>query len=252
MTTAYENWADTYELFEGTMSEDTWRQGIGAELIKLAHGPVRILDLGAGTGMGTRVLAELVPRGEVVSLDRSAAMLEHGGIPPERRIVGDMADFTTDPDSFDFVVSGFDALNYLPLADLAGCLAGAAAALRQGGHLVFDYSSRKVLQEDWRDLEHEESRNGVRLHRRHRWDPALRRSRSVLTLFDAERMLWRETHLQYVVDPFTMEEIGRAAGLSTVRVRDIDGEGFTPGHTTHVYVLRKEGPHSRPNAGGRA
>ncbi len=141
-TTAYDHWSDTYELFEGAMAEDTWRLGIGAELAKLAApGPVRILDLGAGTGMGSRVLADLIPQGEVTSLDRSAAMLEHGGIPPELRIVGDMARFTAEPDSYDFVVSGFDALNYLTAADLAECLGNAAAALRPGGHLVFDYSS---------------------------------------------------------------------------------------------------------------
>ncbi|MER5358420.1 class I SAM-dependent methyltransferase [Streptomyces sp. NPDC002785] len=244
MPIAYTQWADTYELFEGETAQETWRQGIAADLAKLAGGPGRVLDLGAGTGVGTRVLGKLLPRLEVTSLDRSPEMLNWGKVPKDRQIVGDMADFRAGQDvtgdAFDFVVSGFDALNYLPPEALASCLAGVADVLRPGGHMVFDYSTRKVLSADWAALEYSQDKDGYTLHRRHAWERAYDRSRTVLTLSRSGEVLWRETHIQYVVDPFTLEEIARAHGLHTVAVRNIESDTYSPSHTTHVYVLRRK------------
>ncbi|GAA3353720.1 hypothetical protein GCM10017744_008350 [Streptomyces antimycoticus] len=244
MPIAYTQWAATYELFEGETARETWRQGIAADLAKLADGPGRVLDLGAGTGIGTRVLGELLPRLEVTSLDRSPEMLDWGKVPKTRQIVCDMTDFRAGEGfpggAFDFVVSGFDALNYLPPEALAGCLAGAADALRPGGHMVFDYSTRKVLSADWAVLEYSQEKDGHTLHRRHVWERAHDRSRTVLTLSRGGEVLWRETHIQYVVDPFTLEEVARANGLHTVAVRNIDSDAYSPSHTTHVYVLRRK------------
>ncbi|MEU5426331.1 class I SAM-dependent methyltransferase [Streptomyces olivoreticuli] len=239
MTIAYAQWADTYELFEGETAQDTWRQGIAADLAKLAGGPATVLDLGAGTGVGARVLTELLPALQVTSLDRSPEMLDRGKVPKERQLVGDMADFRTDS-VYDFVVSGFDALNYLPPQALASCLSCVADALRPGGHLIFDYSSRKVLSSDWRALAYEQEKDGYRLHRRHHYEAAFDRSRTVLTLRRDGQTLWRETHVQYVMDPFTLEEIARGHGLQTLSVRNIDSDTYSPQHTTHVYVLRKD------------
>ncbi|WP_069885203.1 class I SAM-dependent methyltransferase [Streptomyces luteocolor] len=239
MPIAYAHWAGTYELFEGETARETWRLGIAAELAKLVEGPARVLDLGAGTGVGARVLGELLPQLDVTSLDRSAEMLDRGEVPKDRQVVADMAGFRAG-EGYDFVVSGFDALNYLPPSDLASCLSCAADALRPGGHMVFDYSSRKVLKSDWGALEYENEKDGHTLHRRHHWESAFDRSRTVLTLRRGAETLWHETHLQYVMDPFTLEETARGHGLRTVSVRDIDGDAYSPAHTTHVYVLCKD------------
>lgn len=236
---AYTNWADTYELFEGQTATDIWRLGIAAELGRLGTGVATVLDLGAGTGIGSRVLGETAPGLTVTCLDRSAAMLDCGGVPSERRIVADMADFSVPPGSFDFVVSGFDALNYLPPEPLANCLACVAGGLRPGGHLVFDYRSRKVLAVDWGNLEYEHEKDGHRLHRRHSYEFLFERSRTVLSLYRGDELLWRETHIQHVVDPFRLEEMARGNGLETLLVRNIDSTHFSPAHPTHVYVMRK-------------
>ncbi len=44
-------------------------------LVPIRIAPLRVLDLGAGTGLGTRGLAKMYPRAEVVALDFALAML---------------------------------------------------------------------------------------------------------------------------------------------------------------------------------
>ncbi|TDC00112.1 class I SAM-dependent methyltransferase [Micromonospora fluostatini] len=236
----YDDLAEVYERYAGAAARAVWRLGVGAELAVLAPGTPRVLDLGAGTGIGTGVLTELVPGAEVTSLDRSAEMLARGGVPAERRIVADMADFTVEQ-PFDAVVSGFDSLNYLPPDRLADCLARVADALRPGGHLVFDYCSRRFLRTD-ADVGASETDlgDGLRLHRRrHAFEEAFSRSRTFLTLYRADEPLWHQHHVHYTVDPFTLEELARGAGLETLLIRNLGDRQFTPGQATHLYVLRR-------------
>jgi SAM-dependent methyltransferase len=246
MEATYGAWAQAYDEFEGEASADTWRRGIVAELGRLGcRADHRVLDLGAGTGMGMRLLGRAFPGVRVDSLDRSASMLARGGIPPESSIVADMADFQVTPGAYDFVVSGFDALNCLDPYRLARCLACAAAALRPGGWLVFDYSSRRMLKYDWADQRVERRGAAGRLQVRLAYEPVLDRTRVELALRGEDEAgrgeQWHETHHHYTVDPFLMEELARAAGLEVPCVRNLDGEGFSPASTTHLYVMRRGG-----------
>jgi len=235
---AYEHWAATYELFEGETARATWQQGIVAELRSLSNKVHRVLDLGAGTGIGGRCIREAFPEAEIFNLDYSRQMLDKGGVPKGQQLVGDMSEFSTAGDKFNFVVSGFDALNYLPKEKLYGCLCSVAKCLTDNGYLVFDYSTRKVLKYDWRKLDY--INQAHELHRIHRYEPLFDRSKTVIKLHHAGEILWTETHYQYTIDPFTMEELARCAGLTVVRVRDIDAESFSPTTTTHIYTCCKE------------
>jgi SAM-dependent methyltransferase len=237
---AYEHWAATYELFEGETAQATWQQGIVAELRSLTDKVHRVLDLGAGTGIGGRCIQEAFPEAEVFNMDYSGQMLDKGGVPKRRQLVGDMSEFSTTGDKFDFVVSGFDAFNYLPEEKLYGCLCSVTQCLADDGYLVFDYSTRKVLKYDWGDLDYVNQVQDYELRRTHRYELLLDRSKTVLELRHAGEVVWTETHYQYAIDPFTMEELARSAGLTVVRVRDIDAESFSPTKTTHLYTCRKE------------
>lgn len=242
MGDTYTAWAAVYEEFEGETSRATWRDGIVAELARLGcSGGARVLDLGAGTGIGRRVLGEAFPGIHVDSLDRSAEMLRAGGVPPDTAIVADMAGFAVPEGGYDYVVSGFDALNCLDRYRLGGCLACASAALRPGGRMVFDYSSRRVLKYDWADLRVERDGAAGRLRVQTRYEPVLDRTRVELSLHDhAGGERWAEAHHHYTVDPFLMEELARQAGLRVLRVRDLAGDTYSPGSITHLYVMEPE------------
>jgi SAM-dependent methyltransferase len=236
----YDLWAATYAAFEGSVASDTWEHGILPEVLALGLSSPRILDLGAGTGVGRDRLLAAIPDASVVSLDRSAKMLAAGRIPEAERVVADMADFRLAPDSFDVAVCGFDAFNYLDANGVDGCLRSLAPCLRPGSYFIFDYSSRKMLKYDWGNLQSATRASGRVLHRDHRWDPVLNLSRTELVLLNArERPVWRELHVQYALDPSDLYELARRHGFEIERVRDINGETYSPGAPMHVYVLRR-------------
>jgi SAM-dependent methyltransferase len=234
----YRGWASIYDQFELDASIDTWRRGIVPELTRLGCATHRILDLGAGTGVGRRLLLDAFPGSSVVCLDQSADMLSVGGIPAEVAIVADMTNFYI-AEPFDFVVSGFDALNYLSPSELASCFSCVARALRTGGKLVFDYSSRKLLKYDWRELDYVRHSGNLHLAGRHRYDSALDCTRVDLTLSHDGRQIWRETHHHYTVDPFVLDELAREAGLTVLYGRNIGGQTYSPAERTHVWVLAR-------------
>lgn len=238
MSGIYDGWALHYDALEGTTSVDTWEAGIIPELERLGCAASRLLDLGAGTGIGRRCMLRRFPNARITCLDQSAEMLERGAIPAVDAIVGDMASFDVDG-TYDFVVSGFDALNYLPKHAFADCLASVARALRQDGHLVFDYSSRKVLQHDWADLVVHRDAGDGQLRVVHRYEAVVGRTRIDLHLSRDGQEVWTERHYHYSLDPFDIDELAVEAGLVVRRVRDIDARTFSPGCATHVYVLQR-------------
>jgi ubiquinone/menaquinone biosynthesis C-methylase UbiE len=244
-TGRYDSWASLYELFESEAAIETWRMGIVAELKRFGCGGHRILDIGAGTGIGRRTMLEAFPTSTVVSLDRSENMLRIGAAPPDQAIVADMSNFRIDGASFDFVVSGFDAMNCLSSENLARCLKSVCQALKPGGRLIFDYSTRKMLKYDWRDLKLVREEKGFHMTIRHRYEPLLDRTRVDLELRTADELQWCEEHYHYTVDPFFLHELAMDAGLDVRYVRNIDSGEFSPSHDTHVWVLqRPEVPHA--------
>ena len=106
-------------------------------LERLAVGPGdRVLDLGCGEGWASRWLAErVVPGGEAIGLDGSAAMLERARATPRpglRYVQGDLLALPFDDRSVDHAFS-MEALYYIPVD--AG-LAELARVLRPGGRVA--------------------------------------------------------------------------------------------------------------------
>jgi SAM-dependent methyltransferase len=235
----YASFSRIYEAFEGATSAETWRLGILPELVRCECRVSRILDLGAGTGVGHRVLSVAFPQSTVISLERCAEMLEGSCIPIESRLLADMADFRYEGPPFDFVVCGFDALNYLSKTELAGCLTSVAAVLKPGGRFIFDYLSRQLLKYDWGHLDTSRSNGRSTLHTQHRYEPLLDRTRVQLYIAQDDIPIGHETHFHYCVNPFDLYELASNTGFEQAHVRNLNDSGFSPSHTTHVWTLRR-------------
>ena len=122
----------------------TWETRIGPHhlwALELAladvPSPGRILDLGTGTGVVARALAERYPEAEVVGIDLSPGMIEEArrALPPEladrvRFEVGDASDLASPAAEFDLVVLS----NMIPFFDELSRITAA------GGSLVLSFS----------------------------------------------------------------------------------------------------------------
>lgn len=138
----FDRWADTYDADRRVLIpcfDDFY--GTAAEAASLDRtGPVRVLDLGAGTGLLSSVLARALPEATFVLLDEAAGMLERARerlAPLGDRVETVVADLR-DPlpqGPFDVVASAL-AIHHLDDAGKADLYARAAAALAPGGVLV--------------------------------------------------------------------------------------------------------------------
>jgi trans-aconitate methyltransferase len=102
------------------------------------HPADRVLDLGCGSGDFTRVLADLVPDGEVVGLDPQPALLAEARAcagPNQSFVeapVQQLAEVTAGMAPFD-VVTSRAAMQWVPMADHPGYLRASFDALVPGG-----------------------------------------------------------------------------------------------------------------------
>jgi len=98
----------------------------------------RVLDLGCGSGDFTRVIADLVPDGEVVGLDPQPSLLAEARAcagPNQSFVeapVQQLADAVPMDPPFDMVMSRA-AMQWVPMADHPGYLAAAFDRVRPGG-----------------------------------------------------------------------------------------------------------------------
>ncbi len=241
ISAAYDSLASEYDDLLGDLAEATWRNGILAELARLGAGAgTVVIDLGAGTGTGGKLIGDAGWSHRRIGVDRSARMLRSAAGRYEATIVADITAVPAGASCADFIVSGFDTLNYLSPGQFRQCLGAAARCLKLGGWLVFDYSSPGLLRGTWRDLRYDQQLPDGILRWRHHYDSAAARSVSSIERHDAGgNVTWRETHVQYALDAYPLHEAAAAAGLRTERVRDLDRPEFSPSASTHVWVLRK-------------
>lgn len=248
--------------------------------------PHAVLDLACGTGPGALTFAEAGCR--VVGVDRSAAMLEIARARARDAdagvtfVEGDICELfagdhrppTIDdgrmestgppaggcgrpavvgrPSSFDLVICFADSLNYLTGdEDLGRVFAGAAAALAEGGRLVFDVNAEAEYR-TWDDLDRV-SCDGpdVLVYNQLSFQPSsgLATGRIVWFVREIDRW-WRgeETHVQRA---WTDEEITAAlagAGFVLEARLDVEGRPAAPDARRVVYAAAKSGGASGGNA----
>ncbi|WP_426574785.1 class I SAM-dependent methyltransferase [Aquihabitans sp. McL0605] len=138
----FDRWVDTYDTDRRVLIPcfDEF-YGTAAEVASLGRtGAVRVLDLGAGTGLLSGVLAGALPDASFVLLDEAPAMLERAAerlAPLGDRVTTVVADLRDDlPEGpFDVVASAL-AIHHLDDAGKADLYARAAAVLAPGGVLV--------------------------------------------------------------------------------------------------------------------
>jgi SAM-dependent methyltransferase len=239
---AYTGLAAEYNQLLGPLAEQTWRQGVLVDVARLGVAAgATVVDLGAGTGIGGRLLHADVGGAHRVGVDATPAMLAQAGTWYERTVLADLRDLPLETASAALMVSGFDTINYLDADGLARCLPEVSRCLIPGGWLIFDYSSPQLLRGVWRDRTDVQEVPGGRLHWRHRLDPDGRRCVSTVERRDDAGVLgWREQHVQYALDTYDLHVAVAAAGLRVERVRDLHREQFSSAAHTHVWALRKE------------
>jgi tRNA (cmo5U34)-methyltransferase len=115
--------------------------GAAIDALELGGEPLgRVLDLGAGTGLLSGMVAAAHPDAELVLVDGAPAMLDLArerlrGHPRATYVVADLRD-ALPPGTFDAVVSAL-AIHHLPDEDKRALLGRIAAALRPGGVLAW-------------------------------------------------------------------------------------------------------------------
>ncbi len=147
-----------YDVLAGYYDEvyGLWRELLSParDEILRAHGVgyESVLDVGCGSGWQS---LELARRGcRVVAVDPVAAFLRplraaarRNRLPVDVRRGGALALPLRPGESFDLALATFDVLNHLDRhEELAPALAGVAAALRPGGHVLFDLNTPVTVE----------------------------------------------------------------------------------------------------------
>ena len=235
--TPFSNWPDIYMDSVGDLSKETWQKGILSEIKKRGITGGTILDLGGGNGVGSDLL-QSIGMFQVTALDSSTAMLELNRT-ATKKVVADFLAVKDLPDRYDLVVSGFDSLNYLNPKYLPEFFKGIAKILSPSGLVIFDYSSPKFLSGDWSDTRFSQDVAGGRLDWKTKFDGSESRCDLELVYWTGDKQEWAETHSQYTVNAYQMQNALNGSGLSIEYVRNLNGETFSPQANTHVYVIRQ-------------
>jgi SAM-dependent methyltransferase len=237
MDKEFSKWADVYEEAVGEMARLTWASGIIPEIVRSQRLKGSILDLGCGTGVGGRMLKAIAPF-RVVGLDRCSEMLARSSGVYDRIIQGDFGAFEIQDESFDFIVSGFDSLNYLSTEQLSSFFKCAQTVLRDEGKIIFDYSAPQLLYEKWRDTSDRQMLSQGILDWTMRCPSPTDGCEITLSWKNfAENEIWKERHVQFTHDCYQIHALAQQAGLVIDRVRNWNTDQFSPSVGTHVYVI---------------
>lgn len=235
LTNSYARWSEVYDQSAGELSKDTWKKGILAEVIRLKRREGRVLDLGAGTGIGSEVL-KTAGSFHVVALDRSREMLDKN-MSADEKIVSDFMSVREINQKFDIIVSGFDSLNFLTKEQLPIFFFGISDVLADDGYVIFDYSSPNFLSVNWKHTDFIQKLSGFELRWKVRYDQANKCSRSEISLWKSSGMEWADTYVQYAMNAYEIQEALEGTGLKVELVRNLESSGFSPSANTHVYVI---------------
>jgi len=232
----YDAFSRHYDLFQGELSKTTWDQGIVSEIRASLRKEGRVFDAGAGTGTGARRL-KAIGNFHITSCDRNHLMLIQAKDVSDEILQADLTSLPSLAVKFDFIVSGCDALNYLKADGLGEFFRWSRQHLAEGGCLIFDYSSPKLLRDSWRSRHHEDHVGEWTLGWKHHFDESLQRAEIALTCLRNGELVWAEKHYQYPLDTFDVRALASANELEIQRVRNLFDSHFTPESDTHVYVL---------------
>ena len=210
-----------------------------AEIRRLGLREGLVFDAGAGTGIGARLLKQLGTF-SVISCDSSSAMLHYARSVSSAVWQADLADLPAVEARFCLVVSGFDALNYLPAQALDSFFRWVRKHLKEpDGALIFDYSTAHFLRDVWSTREYTENSSGLDLHWKHQYDVRTKIAKIELTCSVGGRVLWAEEHCQHALDSHQLVELAARAGLGVESCRDLHGAIPSNSSQKDVYVMKR-------------
>ena len=221
---AYEAFADLYDALMDDVDYDAWADYY-LGLIKGARGEVKTLcDCACGTGS---MSVRFARRGlRVTGADLSGEMLARAQ--EKARRFGVQAMFVRQdmcalalPRPVDALVCACDGVNYLLDDERLTAFFGAAfRALKPGGVLAFDISSRAKLRDTLGNGFFGEDRDDVTYLWANRYDEAAQTVTMDLTFFvreaDGRYRRFDETHVQKAHDPARLEALLRQTGFADI------------------------------------
>jgi malonyl-CoA O-methyltransferase len=218
------------------------RNELMGRLEELKIEPAAVLDLGAGTGHGTRALKRRYPKALVVAADIAPGMLEHAR--PQSRWLRRFERVCADAYALPFADGAFDlifsSLMFQWCDDLDMVFAEVARVLKPGGLLLFSTfgpGTLSELREAWGASD--DSSN----HVNHFFDPhvlgsALMQARLAEPVLDVDRIV---THYP---DALTLMRELKAIGAHNVtqgRARGLTGRRRLAAMTRAYEALRRDG-----------
>jgi len=234
----YANWHEVYEDSVYKLSSDTWSKGIILELEKLNINSGTILDAGCGTGIGSDSLRD-IGNYSIIGIDKSMEMLGKSEGKYDSLLQRDISDFEV-PSVVDVIVSGFDTLNYLNYYQLSSFFSSAFKALKNEGYIIFDYSSPKLLEFDWKDLQYEIILSNSILKWKHNYDDNKKYSKTIISNYINGEKSWEENHIQFSYTPHDILKLFGDLNLHIINVRNLDNNYFSPESNTHVFLIQKK------------
>lgn len=238
-----DTFADVYDAWYSGLADDDF---VAALVRRLPDRPVRILELGVGTGRLLRKLVELrhPHRDTLVGIDASLKMLDiarESGIAEYAEL--ECKDFSTEFPSghFDAIFVGYNTLFNLPHSQaIADCLSLVATALTPGGFFMCDLVIPRG--DEYEEFSEERTTlNGERVVSNSRHDPQARTisGEFVQTITDGHTTT-RSWNVHYVL-PDELDDLASRAMMRLLeRTEDGHGTPFTSDSSRHIstYILR--------------
>jgi SAM-dependent methyltransferase len=217
-----------------------------------------VLDVGCGSGWQSLELARRGAR--VVAVDPVSAFLSplrrvarRARLPLDVRRGAALALPVREDETFDLALATFDVLNHLGGHDeLAPALAGVAAALRPGGHFLFDLNTPATVEAFPEHHRVTPLSGGGLSAERGAFDPATGVGTVTRDWFLPEPgqpgsfRLYRELYREIAWPRRAVERAARDAGLSLRLFADASGWlSFQPEGTRWIILARRRGPSAR-------
>lgn len=223
--TAYDIFAPYYDHYMQHVDYDRWTDKI-LELYNL-HTSAKLKDiheLACGTASISQRLVQ--KNYKVTASDRSIEMIKLAGQKEHKPklIQADMTD-ELPADSYDMVILVFDSINYLLTnKDISIMFSNVYKALRKNGLFIFDISTYKNSQDNFKDyINLDETKDHMLIHQAD-FDPDHRLQKTKLTIFkrfDNHYIRMDEEHLQRVFSVQEMLSLSEQSSLDCVGIYSI-------------------------------
>jgi len=240
---SYTQLAACYDIFMDEVPYDKWLDYVLKIFEKYTVPKELVLDLGCGTGIFTRMLAE---RGyDMIGVDSSCEMLEQARTSETNGILyllQDMREFEL-YGTVRAVVSVCDSINYLLTDnDVITTFKLVENYLDKDGIFVFDFNTVYKYSEIIGDTTIAENRDDCSFIWENYYDETTHINEYDLTIFLKEGELYRkstETHLQRGYTVEEMKGFVEAAGLELLEIEDADTLKVIDEHSERVHLVAR-------------